>query len=363
MKSFKILNSKKVQLLILLSLVLTLTLGVYVYSGKEISLEVDGNKTDMVSYSKTVEEFLQKEEVDFQEGAYINLPLETKIEDNLNIVIINPKTYIIKEKNSLKEVRSIYETVGEVIKDQRIELGKLDYTAPAPAERIEEDTTIEIFRVKEEVVVTKSKIPFESIKENSNSIYKGELKLKQKGIEGELTTHTNHKYVNDKLTESTVLKEEVTVEKKDKIVLVGTKAKPAPKPVVKTAVKVNAKAKTTVKKPTTSKTPSRSSSSRVRSSMVMTATAYDLSYQSTGKRPGDNGYGITASGMKARPGVVAVDPRVIPLGTKLYVEGYGNAIAGDTGGAIKGKRIDLFFNSHKQAMNFGRRSVKVQILR
>ncbi len=101
----------------------------------------------------------------------------------------------------------------------------------------------------------------------------------------------------------------------------------------------------------------------------MSATAYDLSYASTGKRPGDRYYGITASGTTARPGTVAVDPRVIPLGTKLYVESldgtsdYGFAIAEDKGSAIKGKKIDLFFNSNRSAMNFGRRNVKVYILK
>lgn len=91
------------------------------------------------------------------------------------------------------------------------------------------------------------------------------------------------------------------------------------------------------------------------------STAYDLSVASTGKRPGDKGYGITASGMKAGPGVVAVDPKVIPLGTKLFIEGYGNAIAGDTGSAIKGNIIDVFFSSNAKCMSWGRRSVKVWI--
>jgi len=59
---------------------------------------------------------------------------------------------------------------------------------------------------------------------------------------------------------------------------------------------------------------------------------------------------------------VAVDPRIIPLGTRLYIEGYGYAIAGDTGGAIKNFRIDLGYNSRSEAMKFGRREVKVYIL-
>ena len=102
--------------------------------------------------------------------------------------------------------------------------------------------------------------------------------------------------------------------------------------------------------------------------MTMTATAYDLSYESTGKRPGDRWYGITASGTKVRPGVVAVDPNVIPLGTKLYVESldgtpdYGFCVAEDTGGAIKGNKIDLFFETAEEVRRFGRRKVRVYIL-
>ena len=72
--------------------------------------------------------------------------------------------------------------------------------------------------------------------------------------------------------------------------------------------------------------------------------------------------------MRAQRGVVAVDPRVIPLGTRLYIETadgsyiYGNAVAGDTGGAIKGNKIDLFMNSYSECMQFGRRTVNVYIL-
>ena len=90
----------------------------------------------------------------------------------------------------------------------------------------------------------------------------------------------------------------------------------------------------------------------------MEATAYTDDITSQGKWVGQ-----TATGMKPQVGVVAVDPKVIPLGTKLYVEGYGEAIAGDTGGAIKGNRIDLFMATRGQAMKYGRRkNVKVRIL-
>jgi len=74
-------------------------------------------------------------------------------------------------------------------------------------------------------------------------------------------------------------------------------------------------------------------------------------------------HGRTATGRRAEYGIVAVDPRSIPLGTALYVDRYGFAIAADTGRKIKGARIDLCFPTHREAMEFGTRSVRVLILR
>ncbi len=92
-----------------------------------------------------------------------------------------------------------------------------------------------------------------------------------------------------------------------------------------------------------------------RAAIEMLATAYTAG--SAG------GSGVTAIGRRAGYGIVAVDPRVIPLGTRLYIPGYGLAIAGDTGGAIVGNRIDLGFDSLREAMLFGRRDVKVYRLK
>lgn len=73
--------------------------------------------------------------------------------------------------------------------------------------------------------------------------------------------------------------------------------------------------------------------------------------------------GWTKSGRHAGHGIVAVDPNVIPLGSHLYIPGYGHAVAGDTGGAIQGHRVDLGFNNYAEAMNFGRRSVVVYVVK
>jgi 3D (Asp-Asp-Asp) domain-containing protein len=88
-----------------------------------------------------------------------------------------------------------------------------------------------------------------------------------------------------------------------------------------------------------------------------------LTMEATAYLPSDGGgSGITASGMAAGRGVVAVDPDVIPLGTHLYIPGYGMAIAADTGGAICGDRIDLCMESYGEAMQFGRRDITVYVL-
>lgn len=92
--------------------------------------------------------------------------------------------------------------------------------------------------------------------------------------------------------------------------------------------------------------------------LTMHSTAYDPGPASCGKHAD----GYTAIGMRATRGVVAVDPRVIPLGTRVYVEGYGQAVAGDTGGAIKGNRIDVCFPTRGEALRWGRRTVRVIVL-
>jgi len=91
-------------------------------------------------------------------------------------------------------------------------------------------------------------------------------------------------------------------------------------------------------------------------SMILTATGYSPDPRENG------GYTVTATGLPISYGAAAVDPRVIPLGTKMYVEGYGYAFACDVGGAIKGNRIDLAYDSYRLANTKGRKKVKVWIL-
>jgi 3D (Asp-Asp-Asp) domain-containing protein len=92
-------------------------------------------------------------------------------------------------------------------------------------------------------------------------------------------------------------------------------------------------------------------------------TAYAVSPRSTGKSPSAPDYGITYSGTRARVGqTVAVDPKVIPIGTRLYIDGLGWRLAEDVGGAVKGHHIDVLLPSDHDAILFGvRRHVKVYV--
>lgn len=111
-----------------------------------------------------------------------------------------------------------------------------------------------------------------------------------------------------------------------------------------------------------STTPSRAGSNTTKAisgkTVSMVATAYcpcDKCNYPWGGYPSYLGHPL-------KKGIIAVDPNVIPLGTKLYVEGYGHGLASDTGGAIKGNRLDLCFSNHDEALRWGIQTVKVTIL-
>jgi len=90
---------------------------------------------------------------------------------------------------------------------------------------------------------------------------------------------------------------------------------------------------------------------------------YALNVRATAYTPLDPGCnGITATGTQARYGVLAVDPNVIPYGTRVYIPGYGYAVAEDCGGAIKGNRVDVCYETKQEARNWGVKNVTIYIL-
>lgn len=126
----------------------------------------------------------------------------------------------------------------------------------------------------------------------------------------------------------------------------------------KAAQKTTQKAAQKVTPKATQKTPSRSNQAKATKEFTVSATAY------TASCTGCSGITKTGINLKQNPGlkVIAVDPSVIKLGTKVHVEGYGYAIAGDIGGAIKGNKIDVFIPTKAAAYKWGRKNVKITIL-
>lgn len=188
---------------------------------------------------------------------------------------------------------------------------------------------------EESVNVITEEIPFETAYIGTDTLFEGEEVTTQEGVNGVKKVTTVNKIVGGKVVD-VVISEEIVTEPVNAVVKIGTKEK------------------TTVVE---GQEPIGLDYSRV---ITMDATAYCPCSICCGKWA--NGY--TATGMKAGYGIAAIDPKTIPYGTKLYVEGYGYCVAGDTGGAIRSDRIDLCHNSHAEALasGFGHKMVKVYIL-
>ncbi len=220
-------------------------------------------------------------------------------------------------------------TVADALKLAALTVGGEDLLSHAETQPVTNGMVITLDRVTGDQVIKTETIDYETKKIETDELYAGETKVKQKGETGVLTKTYQVTYVNGKETQRKLVSEEVTKEPVEKIVLVGTKAR-------KTFL-TNSTAPAGYKKV-----------------LYMNCTAYSAG-------------GTTATGRPAKWGVIAVDPNVIPLGTKVYVETpdgkyiYGTAVAADTGGAIKGNIIDICVNTRKEAYAFGRRMVNVYI--
>ena len=215
-------------------------------------------------------------------------------------------------------------TVGGILSEAGIALGVKDRVSPGLDTKASQGMKIAVTRIEERIVTQREPIKFKSIvKYDIRSSARGVIREGQNG-EKEV------KYL-------VTLKDGVKV---------------ASKPISAQVVKQPVNRVFLITHP--NQLASRGGMPFKRVSMVATAYA---PFVCGGSRSGH-----TCTGVMAGKGIIAVDPRVIPLGTKLYVEGYGFCVAGDTGGAIKGARIDLGFDTYRQAMAFGRRTVTVWVL-
>ena len=315
-------------ILIVLALVSVLTMGFSTALGNDVELNINGKTKTVFTYEKTVGDFLKKEGIVLKNKDLDSPSLDKEIDKDMKIVISSPKSYHIKDGDKTLIAEASGYTVADVLDNLDIKLNKLDRVSLPLDEIAKEGMEIKIDRVVVENLENKIEIPFETESRENKDMFEGEKKVITKGEVGQKTESLKNTYVNGVLETTEVLKSEITKDPVKEVVEVGTK-------------------KGTV-------APNGKNAKRV---IVMQATAYDPTAGSK-----------TAMGTRARVGAVAVDPKVIPLGSKLYIESmdgfasYGYATAEDTGGAIKGNRIDLFYNSNAEANRFGRRNVKVYVL-
>lgn len=327
--------------------------GIVYAMSKQVSI-VDslGRKTTIETYLNNAADVLAQVGIKLNEGDEVTPALDETLKDGDIITISRAKKITLVDGVNSFEKLTGKKTVGEVYEQFAGDTTKGTVLNHNLDDEVYEGMVIEIAYLSEEVVSVETEVAFSSVKKATSAIPVGTTTVKQEGQNG-LTNdkykiyYENGKEVARELVERTVVKSPV-----NEIVEYGVRTSQG-----------------SLAYHSGGSVVSRSGGTfRYKKYIDCTATAYDLSYESCGKSPGDKGYGITASGMKAAYGVIAVDTRVIPLGTKLYIEAadgswvYGNAVAGDTGGAIRGNRIDLFFNTRQECLNFGKRTARVYIL-
>jgi uncharacterized protein YabE (DUF348 family) len=317
---------------------------------KGIRVIVDGTSTYYQTTEKTVGEFLANENIEVSEEDIVNVDMDAEITSSMRIVIDKPfEVKVSVDNGEYETVTTNEETIGKLIVQLREGAEDMDYQTAegvSSSTKLEAGMKINLVSVTSKTFTKTETIPFETKTVESEAHYVGETYVSQEGVDGEKVITMKSVYVGGTLKETYAIDSNITKVPTDKIVEIGTTEKPVEEP------------KTTQVAQTTKTTQSAPSS--YSSVITMSATAYCP----CSKCCGSGAKGITANGMKAQYGVVAVDKRVIPLGTKLYIEGYGYAIAADTGSAIKGNRIDLCYNTHYSALHsgYGHTPVKVYIL-
>ena len=244
-------------------------------------------------------------------------PREAPLSADLEIVIQRAAPYVVVADGQTVEAASDATVVFDVLADNGIALGPLDYTRPAAGAIVAPGDTIEVVRVTERIDAEDVPIPFETVYEAAADMEIDTLVEASSGSGGVLQRRTRVRLENGVEVSRTPDSEVVTVVPVNRVLRYGTNI------VVRTI-----------------DTPSGPVEYWRR--VTMHASSYTAT--SAGKKPGEPGYGITASGVQAGTGVVAVDRSVVPFRSYVYVPGYGVGFAGDTGGGIRGRMIDLGYD-------------------
>jgi uncharacterized protein YabE (DUF348 family) len=308
---------------------------------KTIVVSIDGKETEIVTFRKTFKDALKANNIVLGPKDKVMPSMDTRVkkEDRINIERAVNVTVAV-DGQELK-IQTTEDTVDKMFETEGIQVNDSDKVSPSRTIPISDGLKLSVTRVDTRVIRESIPIEFATVITRDEESLSTSTKILQDGELGEKVLTTKIIYEDGKEIERKVVNEVVAKEPTQKIVAVGTLS----------ALNL-----------------SRGGTVLYKNVVKMQSTAYTADFASTGKRPGDKNFGKTATGTTARRNAegyssVSVDPRVIPLGTKMYVDGYGYAIAEDTGSAIKGNIIDVFFNSAEECYNWGRRNVNVYILK
>lgn len=331
-------------------LTIIVTSAVFVgFSRKNITVIVDGNPIKLVTYQKTFDLALKK--------ADISIALKDKIDKALDSKIVNNDTITIKHAVNIKvlvdnkelNVSSAERDVAVMLRTQKITLGPTDTVLPSLKTNLTKGMDVIITRVKTKTIEEKESIDFKTVIKNDKDVLKSKKSVSQNGVKGEKSISIDVTYENGKEVTRKIVKETIVKEPKNKIIVQGTMSPTT----VSRGVSRGASTKTT------SKVVNIAASKPSGKTLTVKATAYwafngvNNTYTASGRKAVRNPSGYST---------IAVDPRVIPLGTKLHVAGYGNAIAADKGSSVKGNYIDVYFNTRQEAVRWGVKYLKVTIL-
>ncbi|NLC68800.1 MAG: DUF348 domain-containing protein, partial [Clostridiaceae bacterium] len=233
-------------------------------------------------------------------------------------------------------------TVEDVLNENNIKIDDDDRIEGAVLEdRVFRGMCINIVRVEENLIIESEPISYKVEKRPNQRLDQGVERKVREGKEGIRELLYRVVYEDGVLKTKELVKETIATAPVNELIEYGTIA---------------------------AYTTSRGETFRYSKVLDMRATSYTSSFKDTGKNPDHPQFGITYTGIKARRGIIAVDPKVIPLGTRVYVEclgntpDYGFALAADIGGAIKGDLIDLYFETQEEVDKWGLKKVRVYIL-
>ncbi|MCQ4088947.1 ubiquitin-like domain-containing protein [Saccharibacillus sp. JS10] len=313
---------------------------VEITSAVPVNLTVNGSTKKAYTAESTVADALEDWNIDFGAHDEISVPLSSEVEAGSKIKITTAIPVNLKVGGNESATYTTARTVEAVLADKGIELGNNDKVYPGTTTPLTENMNVAVYRINKFQADVEVKVPHGTTKKDDSTLLKGKTKTIQAGVDG-VTVQTIEKvYQDGEFVTKYVVDKKVKTKKQDEVIAVGTK-----EPVVEKTFAPAAAAKTT-------SASSSKSAKGFEYKTVLTgvaATAYSSQQPGMGTR--------TASGTTVTEGrTIAVDPNVIPLGWWVYIEGYGYRKAEDTGSAIKGKKIDMYYDSLGTALNFGRKS-------